>query len=85
MSMWFHKFAEETNIDIDDEGQEASALTPAAKPPASLLVLEGEAVDIGGDGGELAAYQVVYHSVNFSSTFFYISLSTSSVRYFSNS
>ena len=69
MSMWFHKFAEETNIDIDDEGQEASAFTPVAKPPTSLLFLEGEVVDVGGDGGELAAYQVVYHSVKLSSTF----------------
>lgn len=55
---------EETNIDIDDEGQEASALTPAVKPPASLLVLEGEAVDIGGDGGELAAYQIATSSLH---------------------
>lgn len=55
---------EETNIDIDDEGHEASALTPAAKPPASLLVLEGEAIDIGGDGGELAAYQIATSSLH---------------------
>lgn len=54
---------EETNIDIDDEGHEAT-LTSAAKPPASLLVLEGETVDIGGDGGELAAYQIATSSLH---------------------
>ncbi|KAH9314188.1 hypothetical protein KI387_022815 [Taxus chinensis] len=55
---------EETNIDIDDEGHEASTLNPATKAPASLLVLEGEAVDIAGDAGELAAYQIAISSLH---------------------
>ncbi|GLJ13929.1 hypothetical protein SUGI_0222570 [Cryptomeria japonica] len=55
---------EETNIDIDDEGFEASALTPVTKPPASLLVLEGEGADVAGDAGELAAYQIATSSLH---------------------
>ena len=69
MSMWFHKFVGETNIDIKYEGQESRALTHASKHLASLLVLEGEVVDIGGDEEELVAYQAIYHSVTLSSTF----------------
>eukprot|EP00252_Welwitschia_mirabilis_P001368 TRINITY_DN11249_c0_g1_i1.p1 TRINITY_DN11249_c0_g1~~TRINITY_DN11249_c0_g1_i1.p1 ORF type:complete len:168 (-),score=53.89 TRINITY_DN11249_c0_g1_i1:3-506(-) len=37
---------EEANIDIDEEGYEASATFSVKRPPASLLVLEGEATEI---------------------------------------
>ncbi|MCO5612026.1 hypothetical protein L7F22_066288 [Adiantum nelumboides] len=49
---------EETNIDIVDEQKESSCITPAVRPPACLLVVEGENVDISGDAGELASYQI---------------------------
>lgn len=54
----FTTYTEETNIDIVDEQKESSCITPAIRPPACLLVVEGDNVDISGDAGELALYQV---------------------------
>ncbi|KAI5061341.1 hypothetical protein GOP47_0023846 [Adiantum capillus-veneris] len=55
---------EETNIDIVDEQKESSCITPAVRPPACLLVVEGENVDIPGDAGELASYQISISSLH---------------------
>lgn len=55
---------EETNIDIVDEQKESSCITPAIRPPACLLVVEGDNVDISGDAGELALYQISTSSLH---------------------
>lgn len=49
-------FTEETNIDILDEG--VSSVHSAVKIPASLLTVEADPVDMSGEAGELATYEV---------------------------
>eukprot|EP00249_Psilotum_nudum_P022618 c28585_g1_i1 orf=145-2379(+) len=53
---------EEANIDIDDET--AGLVTAVVKPPASLLVVEGDNLDVSGDVGELASYQISTSSLH---------------------
>ncbi|KAH7284127.1 hypothetical protein KP509_34G040300 [Ceratopteris richardii] len=55
---------EERNIDIIDEQKEPSCVTPAVRPPACLLVVEGDSADLSGDAGELASYQISTSSLH---------------------
>ncbi|XP_031485237.1 condensin-2 complex subunit H2 [Nymphaea colorata] len=55
----------EANIDLDDDlGSDNPSFNRPVKPPASLLVLEGECLDATSDMGELSSYQIATSSLH---------------------
>lgn len=48
----------EENISLDSTPGKEINLDHFVKPPANLVVLEGDCLDATGDGGELASYLV---------------------------
>ena len=57
-------FLEEANIDLVEADCGSSCISPAVKRPSCLLVVEGENLDLSGDIGELASYQVFIKAQN---------------------
>lgn len=51
-------FAVEENISLDSTPGKEDNLNHFVKPPANLVVLEGDCLDASGDGGELESYLV---------------------------
>ncbi|CAN6468653.1 unnamed protein product [Victoria cruziana] len=55
----------EANIDLDEDlSSDNPSLSQPVKPPASLLVLEGECLDATSDLGELSSYQIATCSLH---------------------
>ncbi|ERN03322.1 condensin-2 complex subunit H2 isoform X1 [Amborella trichopoda] len=53
----------EANINLDEDISKDDQLSHFVKPPASLLVLEGDHLDIG-DSGDLTSYQIATSSLH---------------------
>lgn len=59
VTLFYSIFAVETKNCLDERFSRDDALNNLVKPPANLLVLEGDCLDTSGDAGELDSYLVV--------------------------
>lgn len=48
---------------LDDVHDKEDSVRRIPKPPANLLVLEGDCLDSSGDSGELESYLVIFASL----------------------
>lgn len=58
LSVNYCLIAVEENISLDNTAGKEVSLNHFVKPPANLVVLEGDCLDATGDGGELESYLV---------------------------